>query len=169
MEASFEVPTFTVSGRTFAPTKDTTFEQDLFIMDIVTEAGLSEDKFELDSTGKHLSNDAANLVLKAYRSGRLFLLLAGILEEQDKPWTVDAAYDNANFFSKLSSKEDKKAIQAAVVGTVLSFFMAGDGSLRIFPKSLPRPVESGPSPEEESPEVQEAQKTSVSGTKLLEQ
>lgn len=122
-------PKFEVAGRIFYPVQDTTFEQDLYVMDIVKSSGLDEVEVKLD--GKNLDKSAEEMVLRAYRTGNLFRLLAGIVVEKDEAWSVEKAEENAGFFRTLSSNQDKKALHGAIIGAVLSFFMSGLGSSEI--------------------------------------
>lgn len=139
----------TLDGRTFRPAFQTTFEQDFYLMDRVATAGLDKmvDGLKPDADLEEFSRD---LLLKAYRSGKLFEILAGVMIEEDSPlgWMVEEAEANAEFFRNLSDPDDKVALQGVLVGVILGFFVNADGSLTTSPKPSGR--RSTPAPERES-------------------
>jgi hypothetical protein len=127
----------TVEGRTFEHVVNTTFEQDMWIMDHVRASGLDalpEEMRELTEGGE-FNKMAERVVLHAYKSGHLFHLLAGTLVEKGEPWTTVSAELNAEFFATITDPESKKALSAGIVGVVLSFFVNEEGYFVISPKS----------------------------------
>jgi hypothetical protein len=134
-----------VAGRKFTPSVNTTFEQDLYVMDRMRAGGLNGLQTEVTTEGE-LNELAQEILIQSYRSGKLFELLAGVLEEEGKEWSPESADENAIMFSKLTDPEDKKALHGSLVGVVLSFFVAEDSSLKISPKSSEDSPAKAPSP-----------------------
>jgi hypothetical protein len=148
-----------VAGRTFVPSKFTSFEQDLYIMDHIRASGLEEMPDIADS--KELDKVAEGLVLSAYRSGRLFHIVAGIMEEVGVPWTTVEAEQNARFFASLRDPKDKASIRGTLVGVILGFFIDEEGSSKISLKSFDAPAADTL---DESPESTEESEILVSST-----
>ncbi len=113
-----------VGGRVFLQ-QPTTFEQDLFVMDQAEIAGLGSVAKDLTPDEKDITAVAKAVVLRAYRSGALFLLLAALMVEEGEEWSQETARANAEFFRRISDPEDKKALQPALAGAVLAFFESG--------------------------------------------
>lgn len=118
-----------LGGRTFRPSANITFEQDLFFMQQVSKTGL--DKVSTDITQvaemstEELTDDTQNIIMKAYTSGCLFLMLAGSLTEDEIPWTPEIATTNAVFFSKLTDPKDKKLLMSVMANIILGFLLSG--------------------------------------------
>ncbi|MBA3684605.1 MAG: hypothetical protein H0W72_05120 [Planctomycetes bacterium] len=113
-----------IGGRVFSQ-QPTTFEQDLFVMDQAEIAGLGSVAMDLTPDEKDITAVAKAVVLRAYRSGALFLLLAALLVEEGTEWSQETAKANAEFFRHISDPADKRALQPALAGAVLAFFESG--------------------------------------------
>lgn len=135
-----QVEPIVVAGRTFRPATNTTFEQDLFIMERVDATGA--DSLELKGEND-LTAFAQKTILDAYRSGKLFELVAGMLVEDGKEWSPEAAKVNALFFAGLRDKADKEALHESMVAALLSFFLNAVSSFSTSPNSLEGASESG--------------------------
>lgn len=130
----------TVGGRTFHPAQATTFEQDLYVLSYIRDAGLDLFPDRREVTEAELQELATDLVVRVFRQGSLFHLLAGILVEDGAGWSLEAAEKNAGFFATLTDAEGKKALNRSLVGLVLGFFIDEDGSSKISLKSSPPSV-----------------------------
>lgn len=133
-----------LEGRKFIPVEDTTFEQDLWIMAHVRNAHLIDIRLTEVTAMTDLAED---VLMRAYTSGKLFLILAGILTEEDKVWSPDEAVKNATFFSQLKDQESKTNLQAAVVGVLARFFLSAAASLGISTSSSRSLAATSPSPD----------------------
>lgn len=124
-----------IGGRTFVPSVQTTFEQDFYVMDRVSAAGLDKVVEGLRPDG-NLEDFSKELILKTYRSGKMFEILAGIMVEEDLVggWSPEEAEVAAEFFRTLTDPKDKQALQGVLVGVILGFFVNADGSLQISQK-----------------------------------
>lgn len=120
MSQAIEVEPIVVAGRTFRPTMKTTFEQDFFVVELMSQTSVTKLSA---ARGDELDKVAEEVILNAYRSGNLFRLLAGMTVEEGKKWTIKSAEENAIFFAELSEPEDKDAIREALIGILLSFFV----------------------------------------------
>jgi hypothetical protein len=117
-----------LGGRYFQPAEVTTARQDGWVMVQVAEAGL--DKF----AGKKLDEDIAHeVIVQAFRSGKMFHLLAGMLVECDVKWTPAIAEQNAEYLAELTDPASKRAIEDAFVEVLVGFFLSA-------------PISSAPSP-----------------------
>lgn len=101
-------------------------------MDLMSQTAVN--KLSL-AKGDDLDRVAEEVILNAYRSGNLFRLLAGLVVEEGKKWSVKSAEANAIFFSELDEKEDKEAIREALLGVLLSFFVNAGEFSKILKKS----------------------------------
>ncbi len=120
-----------LGGRKFRPAQETTARHDDWIMLQVIEADL-ENFAQLEPGG----DAAKEILVRAIRSGKTYLLLAGMLVEEGRPWTEESAEANAQFFANLTSVEDKRALREALVSrAILPFFLQGVASSRISPSS----------------------------------
>lgn len=160
MAEAATVEPIVVSGRTFYPATDTTFEQDFFILDRIGETGMERMELTKDSDLAEVSMD---IILSAYRSGKLFELLAGMVKEEGVPWTPEGAIENARFFATLTDQKDKDAIRNSLVGALLGFFVNAVNFSAISLKSLPETESTAPAPAP-PPKVGEGLSISVSGT-----
>ncbi len=121
-----------VDGRTFVQ-EPPTFEQEMYIMDTVVETGIdripslqldsSSDKPDLEAVAKHM-------IVRAYRSGALFRLMASLVVEEGTEWSKEACEEIADLFRTTRDVEAKKQLQPALVGAIFAFFeSAGDSDL----------------------------------------
>ena len=124
--------------RTFRPSSKTTFEQDLFLMDIFEESGVGSIMDHIRATDMELSEVGMRIIRQAYRSGQLFLLLGGVLVEDGKKWSEEVAHRNAEYFANLDDPSDKEALHGPVASVVMSFFLNALESSTTSRKSLSR-------------------------------
>lgn len=171
----------TAHERRFQAAKTTTFEQDLFLMDILEETGIGSLVNEIDLRTMDLNEVGMKIIRQAYRSGQLFLLLGAMLIEDGRAWSEEAAHANSHYFATLSTPGDKEKLYAPVASVVLSFFMSAlessetsrkssDPSLAVRASKAPRSTSvavrpSGESEREREPIIEELT-TSGSGTEL---
>lgn len=127
-----EVEPIVVAGRVFRPTMKTTFEQDFFVIDLMSNTSVNKLSA---AKGDDLDKVAEEIILNAYRSGNLFRLLAGLVVEEGKKWSVKTAEQNAIFFAELNESEDKEAIREALLGVLLSFFVNAEAFSKTSAKS----------------------------------
>lgn len=120
---------FVVEGRRFVQ-EPTSMDQDNYIMKQSMQAGLDEAQLALAASGDDLERGVKLLLVKAYESGALFRLLAGILIEEGEEWTPQSADANADFFRKSRDPEAKRNLYPAMVGAIIGFFENGDGLSR---------------------------------------
>jgi hypothetical protein len=114
-----------VAGRRFHVTGETTFEQDIYIMQLLEETGLQSLAQNFDITKDDVGAISSKVIITAYASGKLFLLLAAVMEEVGTVWSKEQAVANGEFFSKLKRSEDKEALKGSIVSVILSFFVSG--------------------------------------------
>lgn len=117
--------TIVLSGRKFHSTKGTTLEQDIYVTDLVHDAGLQVLAEKFQKENKDIADVAQEVVLTAFRSGKLFRLLGAVLTEEGKEWGKESAEQNARFFSKLTDQKDKEALRGSIVAVILGFFVSG--------------------------------------------
>jgi hypothetical protein len=110
-----------IEGRTFVQ-ESPSFEQDLYIMEQVTEAGLVQlGGLKLDDS-QNLPHMAQQMLLQAYKSGALFRLIGALMVEEGTEWSPEQAAINAEFFRKVRDPDSKRHLQTAMVGAVVAFF-----------------------------------------------
>lgn len=131
-----EVPigAVTVGGRTFQPVQDTSFEQDIYIWQLVVDAGLQDLAQAFDLRKDSVDDISMGIVMTAFKQGRLFDLLGSVLEEDGVPWSIDTAKANAQFFAQLRDKKDKQSLYNNIASTLLGFFVSGLVSSKTFEK-----------------------------------
>lgn len=117
-----------VSGRTFRPSVQTTFEQDLYIGSMLRDAGLIKMAAGFNIATDKVSDVAADIITTAFASGKLFALLGAMMEEVDVPWTIEGAKKNAHFFAQLRDNHEKQKLHGTIVGVILAFFVSGAAS-----------------------------------------
>lgn len=126
---------FVVQGRTFYPSEHTTFAQDMWVLDLA-------DSIEVEKLNKASKKDleatAQRILMKAYKSRKLFLLVAGLCIEEGKKWSEENAREWAQVFESAEMPEDKEALQGAMVAVLLSFFATGEGFSSLSPMSSPK-------------------------------
>ncbi len=116
-----------VEGRTFV-NETPSFEQDLYIMEQVTEAGLVQLGVpQLDPEG-NLPLAIQRLIIRAYQSGALFKLMGALLTEEGTEWTKESALANAELFRKTRDPESKRSLQPAMIQSVVAFFESAASS-----------------------------------------
>lgn len=108
-----------LGGRYFAPAESTTFEQDAYLMGVIT-AGRLQDAAE--------GSDPNKLVSAIMSSGQVCPLLAGLLIEVDAEWTRERAAEWAAYFAQLRDPAAKGQLQNAVPWLLLGFFGPGASS-----------------------------------------
>lgn len=139
-----------VAGRRFTAVSDTSFEQDIWIMQLLQESGLRQMAEKFNVVSDDLSNVSQEVIIAAFRSGKLFQLLGAVMVEDGKEWTLESAKANADFFAKLTSREDKNAMRASIVSVILGFFVSGllalgtseTSSVRLEPVDVQQPEKS---------------------------
>jgi hypothetical protein len=114
-----------VGGRTFRPSSETTFEQDLYIGSLLKDAGLVKMAAGFDLAKDEISDVAVDIITNAFASGKLFDVIAASMEEIGTPWSIPEAKKNAQFFAQLRKAEEKKKLHGAIVGIILGFFVSG--------------------------------------------
>lgn len=118
----------TIEGRLFVQ-ESPTFEQELYIMEQATLAGLPEvGKLTLDPATQSLTGPVQQMIIRAYKSGALFRLMAALVTEQGTEWTPEAAEANAEFFKHVRDPESKAQLQPALVAAILAFFESAASS-----------------------------------------
>lgn len=135
-------PDITVAGRRFVSSTSTTFRQDLYVMQLIADAGLERMSPAVMAHGYELDTLSEQVILAAFASGKLFPLLGAVLEEVGVPWTLLGAKENAEFFANLRDPQDKAALNASIAAVILGFFMSGllsSGTSRRSSTSSPGP------------------------------
>lgn len=122
-----------VSGRTFIPATRTTIQQDLFVMSRMRDTGLDKLVDNIDLKQFKLTKYAEEVIVRAYMTGMVFEVLAGLLVEQGKKWSEKSAMANAEFFANLDDDQDKENISRPLVSVVLHFFMRAVNERQTFP------------------------------------
>lgn len=127
--------TFQINGKTYELTTDMSFEQDMFVMNLVDEMGLDSIKnIDIDN----IENDvlAKDYILASYRTGKLFDLLGAVMREKGitEDWTIAEAEANAHLV-KTARGEARDAIRRNMVFLLLGFFVSGLDSSETFQKS----------------------------------
>lgn len=120
-----ESPVVEVAGRKFRGVTNTTFKQDMLIMQILHEAGLRELAEKYDVLKDDLGSVAESVIVAAYKSGKLFDLLGAVMIENGQKWTLKSAKTNSEFFAELTAPEDKQALKGSIVAVILGFFVSG--------------------------------------------
>ncbi len=111
-----------VEGRTFVQ-EHPTFEQEMRIHELAVRAGLTDLKgLAFDPETDDIQKPLHEMIVRAYQSGVLFQLMASLVTEEGKDWTVDAANEWAELFRTTRDPESKKNLQPALVGAVVAFF-----------------------------------------------
>lgn len=128
-----------IGGRTFRQSTDMTFEQELYVMSVVTDAGLHNIEAET-GTAEDVTESVMHVIAKAYSSGKLLLLLASLLQEEGTEWSIPMVEANANWFAGLKDRESKDQLLQVMTLALLAFFAKGDVAQQI---SLRSTAESG--------------------------
>jgi len=144
-----------IGGRTFRQAADMTFEQELYVMSVVTDAGLHDIETD-DKSEAGMTESVMKVITKAYSSGKLMLLLAALLQEDGTDWSIPMVEANALWFASLKDRESKDTLLQVMTLALLAFFEKGDVvqqiSLKSTASNLPKAVNDVP----ESEKVEEA-------------
>ena len=120
-----------LGGRYFTATEHTTARQDAWMLVQAGDAGLGNVGKVDDPT--QTEAHVQSLTLSAFRSGKMFHLLAGALVEVDgnqpNKWTEAEAEKNAEFFAEMTDAESKATIFNSFVEILLPFFLTALPSL----------------------------------------
>lgn len=121
--------TLVVDGRTFVQ-EPPTFEQELYIMQMVTEIGLDRlgPSLQLTDDNTDLQPIARQMIVQAYKTGLLFKLMGSLVVEQGQEWTPELAEAQGELFRKTRDPEAKKQLQPALIGAIFAFFESGVSS-----------------------------------------
>ncbi len=123
-----------IANRTFHPATKTTFNQDLYVLELIEGA---EVEALTKATKDNLEDAALKVLTRATKSGKLFLLLAALIVEEGTKWTVESSKANAEFFGNLDEPADKEQLHGAIVGVLLSFFVNAEAFSKTSLKSSP--------------------------------
>jgi len=112
-----------VDGRTFVQ-EPPTFEQEMYIMQLVVESGLDQPhiKLGIDPKTDDLERPVKELIVNAYKSGNIFKLLGAMVTEKGTEWSREQAERSAELFRKTRDAEGKKQLHPALVGAIVAFF-----------------------------------------------
>jgi len=124
-----------IGDRVFLQDQNLSFEQDMYLMSLAVEAGLGPDALK----GIDVRKDAQKLVVDAYRSGKMFLIVGTALKEagtEMQPWSEETAKKNADLFATCTDKVAKQQLQQVMVGLLLGFTLGDEESLANFRKSF---------------------------------
>lgn len=138
----------TIAGRAFRPVVETTIEHDLWTMERIRRAGLTE---MILKPGEDPEDYSRRLLYRLIESGAAMEMLAGFLvpaEIDPLDWTPAIALESASIFRRASKPEDKATIQAKLIDLLLDFLQAGIVSARITERFSPR-VEAATRPKTE--------------------
>lgn len=107
-----------LGGRAYgSAATQTTFAQDGYLMGVVRANKLDV-----------AINRDEDLLAAIFVAGCASALLAGLLTEDRKPWSVADAKANALYFDGLTADEDKSQLLAALEGLLAGFFLGGGRS-----------------------------------------
>jgi len=123
----------TIGGRTFSPPDQAiTAAQDNYLMGYLYRVGVME-----IVTDPRLGSDEKNkqLLINIMLSGDASNILAAMLTETGKTWTMKDANANAVMFGNVVDEEEKTLMRNALVGFVTSFFRSGEPSSKTSPRS----------------------------------
>lgn len=158
-------PDLVIAGRTFRKCVTTTFEQDIYIMAMLRDAGIMKAGESFNPEVASLDDVAQDVILRAFTSGKLFEILAGTLEEVGEPWSIPNARANAQFFAQLTDQADKATLHGSIVGALLGFFITGAQSSMISRKSSrPSPTFNEVGVRSDLPQSSEVPTTTATGT-----
>ncbi len=142
----------TIRGRVFVQ-ESPTFEQEMYIMQLVRESGLDGVSLTLDPSGDDLEPKVKDVIIQAYKADILFKLMASLVVEEGTAWTKESCAEVARLFATAQDAEDKKQLQPLLVGGLLAFFASSDNSGATF---LPSSMEDD---EQETSEISVRRKT----------
>lgn len=118
-----------IEGRTFVQ-EAPTFEQEMYIMQQVMDAGLDQPhlKLGIDPKTKDLERPVKQIIVEAYRSGVIFKLIGSMVTEKGTEWSPEQAERNAALFKNTRDPESKKQLHPALVGAIVAFFQSAASS-----------------------------------------
>jgi hypothetical protein len=114
-----------LGGRTYVPVKNSTIEHDFWLMGQIRAAGLDEVHVRPDERPEDF---AVRLLRDVINSGRVFLLLGGLLIPEgvaSEDWTPEIAEDTAGTLKKLTTPDDKEKVREQVISLLIGFFETG--------------------------------------------
>jgi hypothetical protein len=132
-----------LGGRVYVPVKNSTIEHDFWLMGQIRAAGLDEVHVRPDERPEDF---ALRLLRDVINSGRIFLLLGGLLipaSATSEDWTPELAVETAGALKKLTAPEDKEKLKEQVISLLIGFFETGLACLttsRNFSQEPGRPV-----------------------------
>lgn len=123
-----------IEGREFVPIKNGTFAHDIWLMQRVRAAGLSQIRIADNET-----EDAfiERIAAAAWESGSVLELLGGSLIPANVPavnWSPELAEECAAFFGAVTDEESKKQLRMQIGGILFYFFINGLSASKTSPK-----------------------------------
>ena len=112
-----------IEGRKFKPIKNSTFEHDIWIMNKVRAAGISDVTQQREETQDALIERLATI---AVGSGLLMDILGGTLmpaEIDPARWTPQTGEETAAFFGKVTDELSKQKLRSQIGGLLFFFFV----------------------------------------------
>lgn len=128
----------TVGDVTYIPAgKIRSAEQDMYFMDLVDQVGLdnlSEDQL----WNSNLDKAARSLLLKAYRSGHLWLMLGTAMVEKgaETDWTPEVAEEVGEVFRRVTDPKARETLEKNMVVMIMDFFVSALSSSKSFQSFL---------------------------------
>jgi hypothetical protein len=119
-----------VQGRQFRQVTATTLEHDTYVMTMLRSAGLLAVMQAFNPLVDAFEGVTSHIVTEAFASGKLWLLLASTMVEEQKPWSIESCEQNANFFKNISHPVEKAKVLGIVPWVILNFFLNADRSWR---------------------------------------
>ncbi len=122
----------TIGGRTFSPPdQQMTAAQDNYLMGYLYRVGVME-----IVSDPRLGSDEKNkqLLINIMLSGDASNILAALVTETGKTWTMKDANANAAMFGDIVDEQEKALMRNALVGFVAAFFRSGEVSSPTSPK-----------------------------------
>lgn len=135
-----------LGGREFDVISSSTIEWDVTLLNLVQGCGLAD-------VTMHAGEDAEGLAKRVFRSlmgsPSVFEILGCVLipaGTDPLAWEPQMMREQANFLRKLSTPEDKAAINQHIRNIVAGFFLQGIVSVRTFPTASSSPNGAGDRP-----------------------
>lgn len=134
MDPNLNQVEFEVSGRKFRMANDMTFEQEMYVTSLFMSLGLDEQepRDALTKGDRAIRASIKDIIIKAYRSGKLFLMVAAVLEEPgvDLDWSESRVQELAKFFASRRNAEDKKILGEVQSNLLMGFWLSAAASFR---------------------------------------
>jgi hypothetical protein len=129
----------TIEGVTYVPfdRNHLPFNQKIYLQRIALEAGL-EDPARLMIRGASIEQNAKQLLLALYRSGRTFDYLAGALVPEGEKWNEQKATVLALRLVDLEDAATQDMLQQLIAVLVAAFFGVGRSSFVTSPSASPK-------------------------------